>query len=75
MGQQIRHGCEGSHEHDQTEHICGRPLGLCFNQTTCDLYIVDAYGAPRCGPRRLLGYYGGDMCTCHSIWIYQWLGY
>ncbi|XP_021820499.1 protein STRICTOSIDINE SYNTHASE-LIKE 2-like [Prunus avium] len=38
-----RDGCEGSHEHDKTEHICGRPLGLCFNQTSGDLYIADAY--------------------------------
>ncbi|CAL8169058.1 unnamed protein product [Prunus armeniaca] len=38
-----RGGCEGSHEHDKTEHICGRPLGLCFNQTSGDLYIADAY--------------------------------
>ncbi|PQP91860.1 protein STRICTOSIDINE SYNTHASE-LIKE 2 [Prunus yedoensis var. nudiflora] len=35
--------CEGSNEHDKTEHICGRPLGLCFNQTSGDLYIADAY--------------------------------
>eukprot|EP00271_Cylindrocystis_brebissonii_P015761 TRINITY_DN38764_c0_g1_i1.p1 TRINITY_DN38764_c0_g1~~TRINITY_DN38764_c0_g1_i1.p1 ORF type:complete len:446 (-),score=54.93 TRINITY_DN38764_c0_g1_i1:668-2005(-) len=25
------------------EHICGRPLGLRFHQTTGDLYIADAY--------------------------------
>ena len=22
---------------------CGRPLGLKFNEATCDLYIADAY--------------------------------
>ncbi|KAI4386557.1 hypothetical protein MLD38_004483 [Melastoma candidum] len=26
-----------------TEDICGRPLGLCFNLTSGDLYIADAY--------------------------------
>ena len=25
------------------EHVCGRPLGLRFNQKTGDLYIADAY--------------------------------
>lgn len=25
------------------EHICGRPLGLQFNQKTRELYIADAY--------------------------------
>lgn len=25
------------------EHVCGRPLGLKFNERTCDLYIADAY--------------------------------
>ncbi|KAK4281945.1 hypothetical protein QN277_013384 [Acacia crassicarpa] len=39
-----REGCGGtSHEeHHKTEHICGRPLGLCFSPTG-DLYIADAY--------------------------------
>ena len=27
----------------ETEPICGRPLGLKFNPTSCDLYIADAY--------------------------------
>ncbi|KAL0359615.1 UNVERIFIED_CONTAM: protein STRICTOSIDINE SYNTHASE-LIKE 2 [Sesamum angustifolium] len=39
----IRDGCEGRHDHSQTEHICGRPLGLRFNEKTGDLYITDAY--------------------------------
>ncbi|XP_015900613.3 protein STRICTOSIDINE SYNTHASE-LIKE 2 [Ziziphus jujuba] len=38
-----RSGCEGQHDHDQTEHICGRPLGLRFNKKDGDLYIADAY--------------------------------
>lgn len=38
-----RSSCEGQHDHDRTEHICGRPLGLRFNQTNGDLYIADAY--------------------------------
>ena len=25
------------------EQLCGRPLGLKFNEATCELYIVDAY--------------------------------
>ncbi|KAJ9707538.1 hypothetical protein PVL29_002534 [Vitis rotundifolia] len=25
------------------EQVCGRPLGLKFNEATCDLYITDAY--------------------------------
>ncbi|XP_054824142.1 protein STRICTOSIDINE SYNTHASE-LIKE 2-like isoform X2 [Prosopis cineraria] len=39
-----REGCGGiSHEeHRNTEHRCGRPLGLCFSPTG-DLYIADAY--------------------------------
>ncbi|KAL0453196.1 UNVERIFIED_CONTAM: protein STRICTOSIDINE SYNTHASE-LIKE 2 [Sesamum latifolium] len=39
----MRDGCEGPHDHSQTEHICGRPLGLRFNEKTGDLYITDAY--------------------------------
>ncbi|KAL9155027.1 hypothetical protein ABFS82_10G155400 [Erythranthe guttata] len=38
-----RNGCEGSHDHSKMEHICGRPLGLRFNQKSGDLYIADAY--------------------------------
>ncbi|GMN60907.1 hypothetical protein TIFTF001_030000 [Ficus carica] len=38
-----RSNCEGSHDHHQTEHICGRPLGLAFHKTSGDLYIADAY--------------------------------
>ncbi|KAI5583715.1 hypothetical protein BDE02_06G033700 [Populus trichocarpa] len=40
---QERDGCGGPHDHQQTEHICGRPLGLCFDETHGDLYIADAY--------------------------------
>ena len=25
------------------EQVCGRPLGLNFNEVTCELYIADAY--------------------------------
>ncbi|XP_050374805.1 protein STRICTOSIDINE SYNTHASE-LIKE 10-like [Argentina anserina] len=33
------------------EPICGRPLGLKFNPTTCELYIADAYfGLLKTGP-------------------------
>ncbi|KAM7257188.1 hypothetical protein ACFE04_012929 [Oxalis oulophora] len=46
-----RDGCEGSHKHDQTEDICGRPLGIRFDQLTGDLYIADAYkGLLKVGP-------------------------
>ncbi|XP_075639209.1 protein STRICTOSIDINE SYNTHASE-LIKE 2 [Castanea sativa] len=38
-----RDGCEGPHDHDKMEHICGRPLGLGFDTATGDLYIADAY--------------------------------
>ncbi|XP_020235972.1 protein STRICTOSIDINE SYNTHASE-LIKE 2 isoform X2 [Cajanus cajan] len=30
-------------EHPKKEHICGRPLGLCFSIPSSDLYIADAY--------------------------------
>ena len=34
------------------EHICGRPLGLCFNESNGDLYIADAYmGLLKVGPK------------------------
>ncbi|GAB2295597.1 hypothetical protein Dimus_029756 [Dionaea muscipula] len=38
-----RENCHGPDNHEETEHICGRPLGLRFNQKTGDLYIADAY--------------------------------
>lgn len=38
-----RNGCEGPHDHELREHICGRPLGLHFNEMSGDLYIADAY--------------------------------
>lgn len=35
----------------ELEHVCGRPLGLKFEQKTGDLYIADAYfGLQRVGP-------------------------
>ncbi|KFK36980.1 hypothetical protein AALP_AA4G196900 [Arabis alpina] len=46
-----REGCEGPHEHQRTEHVCGRPLGLAFEKSTGDLYIADAYmGLLKVGP-------------------------
>nr|ASY08091.1 strictosidine synthase [Nothapodytes nimmoniana] len=38
-----RHGCERTSAQQVSEHICGRPLGLVFNQKSGDLYIADAY--------------------------------
>lgn len=38
-----RDDCGGPRDHDQMEHVCGRPLGLRFDATTGDLYIADAY--------------------------------
>ncbi|KAF8398255.1 hypothetical protein HHK36_017182 [Tetracentron sinense] len=38
-----REKCEGWHDDEEMEHICGRPLGLCFNELTGDLYVADAY--------------------------------
>ncbi|KHN36514.1 Adipocyte plasma membrane-associated protein [Glycine soja] len=36
----------------ETEHICGRPLGLRFDKNTGDLYIADAYyGLMKVGPQ------------------------
>lgn len=34
--------CQGNYSVD-TEHLCGRPLGLQFDKMTRDLYIADAY--------------------------------
>ena len=34
--------CDGS-INPAMEQVCGRPLGLKFNEATCDLYIADAY--------------------------------
>ncbi|CAA7028760.1 unnamed protein product [Microthlaspi erraticum] len=46
-----REGCEGPHEHQRTEHVCGRPLGLAFDKSTSNLYIADAYmGLLEVGP-------------------------
>lgn len=43
----IRDGCKGT----EKEHVCGRPLGLCFKQSNGDLYIADAYmGLLKVGP-------------------------
>lgn len=38
-----RNDCEGLPDPERAEHICGRPLGLRFNERTGDLYIADAY--------------------------------
>ncbi|KAF2308220.1 hypothetical protein GH714_037076 [Hevea brasiliensis] len=38
-----RAGCERSYDHYQVEPICGRPLGLCVEESSGDLYIADAY--------------------------------
>ncbi|KAK7261142.1 hypothetical protein RIF29_27446 [Crotalaria pallida] len=36
----------------ETEHICGRPLGIRFDKKTGDLYIADAYfGLMKVGPQ------------------------
>ncbi|GAV69303.1 Str_synth domain-containing protein [Cephalotus follicularis] len=46
-----REGCEGPHNHEKMEHICGRPLGMRFYRSTGDLYIADAYmGILKVGP-------------------------
>ncbi|KAM7268695.1 hypothetical protein ACFE04_010861 [Oxalis oulophora] len=34
--------CNGT-TNPNLESICGRPLGMKFNPTTCDLYAADAY--------------------------------
>ncbi|XP_014489729.1 protein STRICTOSIDINE SYNTHASE-LIKE 2 [Vigna radiata var. radiata] len=37
-------GCGGAYEeHAKKEHVCGRPLGLCFSMVSNELYIADAY--------------------------------
>uniref|UniRef100_M1BMP4 Strictosidine synthase n=1 Tax=Solanum tuberosum TaxID=4113 RepID=M1BMP4_SOLTU len=36
-------GCEGFHDHSTSEHKCGRPLGLEFDENSGDLFIADAY--------------------------------
>ncbi|XP_006344500.1 protein STRICTOSIDINE SYNTHASE-LIKE 2-like [Solanum tuberosum] len=38
-----RDGCEGFHDHSTSEHKCGRPLGLEFDENSGDLFIADAY--------------------------------
>lgn len=38
-----RTGCDSPSDHVETEHKCGRPLGLSFNKKTGHLYIADAY--------------------------------
>ena len=36
--------CGGPYgEHPKREHICGRPLGLCFSKHIGELYVADAY--------------------------------
>lgn len=47
-----RERCEGPQDHESTEDVCGRPLGLQFNRRTGDLYIADAYlGLHVVGPK------------------------
>lgn len=47
-----REGCGGPQDHESTEDVCGRPLGLRFNRRTGDLYIADAYmGLHVVGPK------------------------
>ncbi|KAM7257756.1 hypothetical protein ACFE04_013497 [Oxalis oulophora] len=47
-----REGCGGTFDHEKMEHICGRPLGLAFEESSGDLYIADAYfGLLRVGPQ------------------------
>lgn len=49
--------CEKPREHGETEHVCGRPLGLGFDPRTSRLYIADAYmGLLAVGP-------GGGLAT------------
>ncbi|XP_073015710.1 protein STRICTOSIDINE SYNTHASE-LIKE 2-like [Primulina eburnea] len=51
-----RYGCEGPKDHSVMEHICGRPLGLRFNEQTGHLYVADAYmGLIEVGPNGGLG--------------------
>ncbi|KAK4708562.1 hypothetical protein R3W88_029487 [Solanum pinnatisectum] len=38
-----RDGCQGFYDHSTSEHKCGRPLGLEFDENSGDLYIADAY--------------------------------
>ncbi|KAM7505281.1 hypothetical protein LguiB_004185 [Lonicera macranthoides] len=38
-----REVCGELQDHERMEHICGRPLGMRFNEETGDLYIADAY--------------------------------
>ena len=42
VGFRDRNICDGSTNPD-LEPTCGRPLGLKFNDATCNLYIADAY--------------------------------
>ncbi|OMP08477.1 Six-bladed beta-propeller, TolB-like protein [Corchorus olitorius] len=49
-----REGCEGEGEeyHHLKEHMCGRPLGICFSEVSGHLYIADAYmGLLKVGPQ------------------------
>ncbi|CAO2822305.1 unnamed protein product [Amaranthus hypochondriacus] len=39
----LRNECQNRSNHEETEHKCGRPLGLCFNERTRELFIADAY--------------------------------
>ncbi|KAM7276271.1 hypothetical protein ACFE04_018137 [Oxalis oulophora] len=47
-----KEGCGGAYDHAHMENICGRPLGIRFNQSSGDLYIADAYlGLLKVGPQ------------------------
>ncbi|TKY62681.1 STRICTOSIDINE SYNTHASE 2 [Spatholobus suberectus] len=59
--------CGGPYDqHPKKEHICGRPLGLCFSILSGDLYIADSYkGLVVVGPnggitRRLISHVEGE---------------
>ncbi|XP_074306755.1 protein STRICTOSIDINE SYNTHASE-LIKE 10-like [Silene latifolia] len=38
-----REECGKDQNHEEKEHKCGRPLGLCFSEKTGELYIADSY--------------------------------
>ncbi|WRX23239.1 Strictosidine synthase, partial [Theobroma cacao] len=59
---------------EQKRHICGRPLGICFNEVTNELYIVDAYmGLLKVGPEGGLAtsiatHAQGTLCYSPMVW-------
>ncbi|KAL1351191.1 hypothetical protein HN51_015132 [Arachis hypogaea] len=51
--------CGGSiEEQKKKEHICGRPLGLCFSNHTGELYVADAYKG-----LLVVGHHGGTASS------------